>query len=244
MEVARLAHQGHVALVGHRAPGVAPLVEHVAQHDRWGCHRPGGPLGPGEGEQPVDQARQALHLVASGVEVLVVDGVVVLQHLQPQAQGGERRAQLVGGVGDELLLGGDELLQASGGGVERLGQLAHLGWAVGLVGAGVELAVADAGGGVAQVGDRAGDPAGEQDAEAAGDGEGDHGGGRQQCPVPVHAGVELVGRVRDADRPDGPAAGRHRDGDVDEPGSEGGGVARAGGDLRSRARAPRRSPGG
>ena len=55
---------------------------------------------------------------------------VGLEGFEAQAQGGQRRAQLVGGVGDEPSLGLDELGEAVGGEIERLRQGAELGRAV------------------------------------------------------------------------------------------------------------------
>ena len=81
-----------------------------------------------------------------------VDPVVGLQHLEAETECGQRSAQLVGGVGDELLLGRDELLEPQRGRVEGLGEGADLGGTLGLFGARLEVAVADAGGRVAQLG--------------------------------------------------------------------------------------------
>ena len=84
----------------------------------------------GEREQAVDEAGQALDLGDGGIDV----GQPGSSALEPQPQRGERRAQLVDGVGDEVLLGGDELLEARGHPVERRGEGADLGRPV--VGAG------------------------------------------------------------------------------------------------------------
>ena len=53
-------------------------------------------------------------------------GVGLRQHLDVRAQAGDRRAQLVRGVGDELALGGDRALERVEHGVEVLRELADL----------------------------------------------------------------------------------------------------------------------
>ncbi len=74
--------------------------------------RHGRGVGAGEGEQGVDEALEAVGLFDGGVElvtVTVVDRLV--EALEAKAERSERRAQLVRRVGDEGLLGGDELTQ-------------------------------------------------------------------------------------------------------------------------------------
>ena len=89
-------------------------------------------LGPGafctcELEQPVDEACEPGDLVGGGLEVGAVRGRSLLQILEPEAQGSERSAQLVRGIGDEGPLRADELLEARGHGVELLGERTNLG---------------------------------------------------------------------------------------------------------------------
>ena len=89
-----------------------------------------------------------------------VDVVAAVERLEPEAQRGERRAQLVAGVGDEVVLGGHELLEPGRHAVERRGQRAHLRRA--LVGGGpaAEVARRRGAGGAPGAGAAAGSPSG------------------------------------------------------------------------------------
>ncbi len=79
-----------------------PGVDAVA-HERRRVH-PGGALGARirarQREQAVDEIPQAIGLVQRGVAV-----AARRQALEPQPERGQRRPQLVRGVGDELALG-------------------------------------------------------------------------------------------------------------------------------------------
>ena len=73
-------------------------------------------------EQVGDHGLEPVGLDERGVEVVAQHLLVVGPRalLEPQAQGGQRRAQLVRDVGGELALAGDELGDALGAVVERL----------------------------------------------------------------------------------------------------------------------------
>ena len=108
-----------------------------------------------EREQVRHGAREALGLALARLEVAAERVVLGLQArgLEPQAQAGERRAELVGGVGDEVALRGHRAAQAVGHVVEGVGDLAVLAGA-GLLGARVEIARLDAPGGGGQAAQR------------------------------------------------------------------------------------------
>ena len=143
----------------------APALERAARGAVQGQRRDDGRALAlaGQGEQVGDRAGEALGLAVGGVEVALQRLVLGLQagRLEAQPQPGERRAQLVGGVGHEVALGDEGLPQALGHLVEGVGDLAVLG-GPGLVGAGVEVAGGDAPRRLGQVAQRAGEVAGEQ----------------------------------------------------------------------------------
>ena len=90
-------------------------------------HRPGVELG--EVEQVGGQLRQALDLLAHRAHELgplLRARVLLFEQLDEAAEAEDRRAQLVRGVGDELLAGAVELGQAALHLVEGAGQLAEL----------------------------------------------------------------------------------------------------------------------
>ena len=112
-------HEGAPGRLEGRPPLVALLGEDLAQVQGLG----GAPAGAARDlEQVLHDAGQALHLLDAGMR-LVAHLLVVGQQLdllQAQAQAGQGRAQLVGGVRGELALGG----QAPGhalGGADELG---------------------------------------------------------------------------------------------------------------------------
>ena len=108
------------------ALGGAGLVEHdVVEVDELGCER--GLLtgiAAGEQQQVVDERLQAAHLLelAAARRRVVGAARVVGVHLQLGPHPRQRRAQLVGGVGDEPLLALGRAFETVEHGVHRLGQ--------------------------------------------------------------------------------------------------------------------------
>ena len=103
--------------MSRRSASVGPQV------DDLGRGRGRRLVGPGQGQQPVDQAGHAVALLERGGQLGGRRRLGVgLQVLQAEAEGGQRGPQLVGGVGHERVLGPDQLLQPPGGVVERPGE--------------------------------------------------------------------------------------------------------------------------
>ena len=105
----------HAALVGERPGRVDDAVHHVDQVDVVGVEHRGAGVEPADLEQ-VDQQR--LEPVELGLQQLGGPGghrvevlARVVQHVAGHPHGGERRAQLVGDVGDEPALDPAELLE-------------------------------------------------------------------------------------------------------------------------------------
>ena len=101
---ARLDGERDVLFGGQGRPGRLAVGRHRGQVDDLSAG--GGGLGAGQGEQAVDQSGQPAGL--GGGRPQVTGGRRRrrrLQVLQPQPQRGQGGAQLVGGVGDERLLG-------------------------------------------------------------------------------------------------------------------------------------------
>ena len=156
---------------------------------------------------------------------LEVPGRSRLDVLQLQAQCGQRRAQLVRGVGHERLLGRQHLGEPRGGVVEDRGELAELRCAAVRRGAGREVARRHPAGRPDEPVDRTGDAPCEHESE---DGDEDQDPERQRdepFPHGPHPGVERRARVGDPHRPVHDPARRHGHGDVDEVGAERVGVA-------------------
>ena len=127
---------------------------------------PGGRVGLarlGEQQQLGDHRGEAVDLLERGLDLLRVAGGARL--LEPQLQAGERGAELVRGVGDELALAVHEALEPRAHLVERAREALLLGGALDRH-AGVQIALAEAGGGVVEAAQRAGDLAGDQRAGA------------------------------------------------------------------------------
>ena len=117
----------------------------------------------GEQQQLGDHRGEAVDLLERGLDLLGVAGGARL--LEPQLQAGERGAELVRGVGDELALAVDQALEPRAHLVERAREALLLGGALDRH-AGVQVALAEAGGGVVEAAQRAGDLAGDQRAGA------------------------------------------------------------------------------
>ena len=133
--------QLHALVVGHRSPRLGPFAQDGTEVDDARGGRRTRALGPGQGQQAVDEAREAGDLpqrcghtrdLGLGVGDL---GQRALEQLEAQSQGGQRCAQLMGGVGHEGLLGADELLQPRGRLVDGGGQACRTSggpWSVGM----------------------------------------------------------------------------------------------------------------
>ena len=122
LEVGVVLGQRRLELGGHRP-------RQLGQVDGLGAQLGGAGLDPREIQQVDGELAQALDLLADlGHEagaVLLVD-VVVLEQLDEAAEREDRRAQLVGGGGDERLAGAVDLGQLALHLVERPGQVAEL----------------------------------------------------------------------------------------------------------------------
>ena len=70
--------------------------------------------------------RRSTSTRAASTSRLILRRAAVAQVLEPQAQRGERRAQLVRGVGGEVALRGDQALEPAGHGVEGAGEVLDL----------------------------------------------------------------------------------------------------------------------
>ncbi len=150
-------------------------------------------LGQREVQQIVQDVRQALALRPHRRDLLVALGEFERQELDPQQQGGQRVAQLVGGVGDEGTLLLQHVLDVVGHLVERLGQTPEFRWAFGHDDPGAHPAAGDVMGGRVQRADRQQHPAGEPEGGAEGD---KHGCGLAQGdeePAAHGPGAHLAG---------------------------------------------------
>ena len=129
-----LGREPHVALVGERPPRLGALAHARAVSTALGGRRAG--VGAREREQALDEVGEPLDLGQRAFGVAV---------LEPQAQRRQRRAQLVRGVGDELVLRAHEQPELRDRLVEDARERPHLGRAVALGRARVEVAGADRG---------------------------------------------------------------------------------------------------
>ena len=193
-----VAGQSHGLVGGDGRPGVDPFGDRGGQVD-WDRFDRGG-VAAGEDEERVDEPAEPVRLGDGGVELRAGRlGDVGGEGLEPEAQRGERCAQLVGGVGDESALGLDELREVFGGGVERLGEVAELRWAVVGVDADREVPGREASRGALESADRAGDTVGEHHPDGGDEREDD---GRQEPeaqPRGADPGVHRRGGVGDPD---------------------------------------------
>ena len=88
---ASLDQEVHLPFLGQGHPRGAASSDDGPDVDRLACRGP--VLGPGQHQQPVHEARQTMDLGHRRFEVLVgALGYVAFEHLQAQAQGGERCA--------------------------------------------------------------------------------------------------------------------------------------------------------
>ena len=123
----------------------------------------------GVGQQPLDDVREPLDLRQRDGRLLL-HGVRVVGEgdlLQPHGQRGQRRTQLVGGVGGQPPLGGQHPGDALGAGVQHVGDPVQLRDAVAAV-ARARVAGAEPLGGLGEVGERRGEPVGLADGEEHG----------------------------------------------------------------------------
>ena len=177
------------------------------------------------------------------IEVALEVGVLGAQarRLQAQAQPGERGAQLVRGVGDEVALGVERAHEPVGHVVEGVGDLDLLGRA-GRRGARAQVARRDLARRARQAAQRTRQRAGDRPREAQA--ERQHGGaeGEQRDDVAAHLVVDRLDALREAHGAGGAAGVDDRHGGVEQVGVERVAVARA---LRGGARrAPGRSRAG
>ena len=108
----RFTGKGHLTLFRERAPCFCTIAQGGFDIDRL-SRRSDTALGSREREQPIDDPRESVGFTEGGREVCALFGIeCVLEILKAQAQRGERRAELMGGVGQECPLSVDELLQA------------------------------------------------------------------------------------------------------------------------------------
>ncbi len=151
----------------------------------------------GVGQQPVHDVRQPLHLRQRDRRLLLHRLRLVGEGdlLQPHGQRGQRRTELVGGVGGKAPLGGQHPGDPLGGGVQDVGDAVQLGDAVPLVPR-ARVPGAEAFGGLGEVGERGGETVGLPDRQQYG---GDHGEQRHQtddqqgpADLPGHRGPGLL----------------------------------------------------
>ena len=224
--------EGHRPLLGEGSPALGARREERADLEPATSHRLGPAVGAGQHEQAVDEAGQPLGLRDGVLEV--GGGVAVgfgLEVLEPQPQPGQRRAELVGRIGDEGLLAPHEVLQPGRGAVEGLGQRAHLRRAAGLGDATGQVAFADVAGGLLDLPEGARDGAGDDHADAGHHDERHEGHTGQPQPVAAAAVVDLAGRVGHPHGPPHEPSGGHGHGGVHEIGAERVGAAGAGAHL-------------
>ena len=130
-------------------------------------------------------------LVDGQVDLGGVVGVVEfgLEVLEPEPKPGERRAQLVRGVGDERPLLIDHRGELAGHARHRVGQLAQLGRALRVASSAStrEVAAAEPAGGVGEPAERQGDRTGDQPADQGDGGEHDGRDGGESPPEPSDA---------------------------------------------------------
>ena len=224
--------EGHRPLLGERSPALGTRHEERAHVEPAAGDRLGPSVGTGQHQETVDEAGQPLGL-RHGV-LQVGGGVAVgvgLEVLQPQPQAGERRAELMGGVGDEGLLAPHEVLQPGRGAVEGLGQRAHLRRSAGLGDATGQVALTDVAGGLLDLPQGPGDGTGDDDADAGHHDERHQGDAGQPEPVAAAAVVDLTGRVGHPHGPPHEPARGHGHGGVHEIGAERVGAAGPGAHL-------------
>jgi hypothetical protein len=136
VEPSRVALDGEIGrvdanVVRHVAAGDAGLADRVVEQPAHvhplACERCLARVDPGEVEQVPDQTSHPLALVERGAERHRVGlGNAVGEVLEEGVEGGQRRAQLVADVGDELASLAVDGGQLVGHPVERVGQLADL----------------------------------------------------------------------------------------------------------------------
>jgi hypothetical protein len=155
------------AAAGSLGPALLRLLDSGAERHR--CAR-GRPIAlPGQCQQRRQELREALDLLLGRLELLAeLRACLQRRRLEPQPQAGQRRSQLMRGVGDELPLRLEHLPQPLGHVVERVRDLAVLGGALGL-GPRLQIAGLDATRGrrepLERPGQRPGEKPGEREAE-------------------------------------------------------------------------------
>jgi hypothetical protein len=91
----------HLLLLGQRRPGLDALVDRGGDVELNGGA--GGPVGTSESEQSVDERAEALEFVERALQFLALLRPGVLgEVLEPQAERGQRGAELVGSIGDAV----------------------------------------------------------------------------------------------------------------------------------------------
>ena len=150
------------ALARQRREALDLLGDDVAQADVGDVEVHAAAVDVDQRQKVADDAVEAVDLLVDvGEELLLHPGIVVLlieQRFQEDLHRAQRRLQLVGGVGDELVARHIQFFQPLGHGVEGAGQLGELVFAPHLH-AGGEVAAAHARYAGAQFADGAGDGA-------------------------------------------------------------------------------------
>ena len=171
----------------------------------------------GEREQRREQLREALRLALRGLQLALEIRVVGPERgrLQPQPQAGERRAQLVGRIGDELALRLEHAPEPVGHVVEGSRDLALLRRA-GRVRAGGEIAAAEPAGRGRKTPQRPRQRAREQPRERETERQRGGGDARDREPVAPDARVDRRCVARHAHGANAPALVHHGHGGVEE----------------------------
>ena len=130
--VSSLQSELDLVRVRHGGPGVDAVGAEAGEVD-GGAWR--SIVGAGQLQEIVDERTQAVGLLDRSVELRQRNGgEATLQVLEAKSQRGQRRAQLVRGVGDERVLGGQQLIEPRSHRGDRVGQRAQLGWTAGRFG--------------------------------------------------------------------------------------------------------------
>ena len=153
--------------------------------------------------------RHAVQLPEPGLEMALGAGRVGARLLDPQPQAGQRRPELVRGVGDEFGLGAERAGQPLGHEVERARERSLLAAALDRRPR-VEVARRDAVGGGAEPLDRPGDPAREQVRREQGHEQHREADGGDPDDRPADRVVDRVDALREPDRADDAPCLEHR----------------------------------